>query len=1057
LKNRRISHICGPLSCWLACMLFASSTSAAVSRCDTPTVGLANLSTNKALGDLLFDALTRCEAFRLVERDQMARILEEQSLSGTQDAVHLGKMVGADGLIVLNDEADMLHVRFVETDRGVRLFDLVTETGSASFDGVKDQVLAQIDRVMPKLRMEDSRRIYLGVLPFDTAGSTNTGIGSLDSLHTIVAIRLAAADNVLLVERDQLENVLEEQDLKQVEMDMLRSATHTIRGRIRPADGGKVRVEVQVRHGNDEPVVVEASGDPKDREALAIELADRILRVLGASAANLTGNLRQEADLYSRNGQNYLAHMNLLQAVRTLHVATLLSSTNEPCIRAFIEATTRQMADDAWQLVRQMSERSFAEGIPAKEYLRDLAWFEEAMNAALRLPPDGFRIVSQEQLAYWLLANVPKTLDDEDMIRVRQARAAFRRAMEWLCSYPSGSPDKFQMEYLATFFPYMFDDPASALTFLRSLSTRPGFPWETLYESEFHKIRYWNEDEAARLWLRYMDELLATGDPERQFASLASKCFTSGAFNGRSLSSTHAEGARKCARELFAWLYARPENLGWMLEKADSSILFRIWTTLYFLPVDELRPAFRNVMIPVVRKHKDQFQSCLRHLQEEYVKRGAEHMTATERNTLAGLLREVLDDPEVLDKASRAEIVTHHGSEPWFSALTGETNVPTRPLYPSFPGATLLFDSAETDAGSDPVFDVFGGVLDEKALWVAWPVGAGVRIARISIADGATDLFEVPSSPSGCQGGCDPMLLARVGSWLCIANSKIISLVPVQDHKPYLITKEAHVLGPVIAGIRLGYDEELRDTKSISMMADCGNSIYMAVDPGALLRWKPGMDDCEVVAASDALLPGPLNDCMPYTITAGCPVGNDTLCLIVSTPSATIQTKPLAGLWTYNSSSGNLELVREENFGKSRLFSRFIATNVFTFSAREKAWFLNVNDYSLRNVRGRVGDADGVHGWTLKWNISGQIHTVQLVRLAATKADKDVIACSVNRSDFYIKQVFPQRDVVYVLVACRRSNGMSPDPRGLVYRVPVNPEQSGVKTDAPGSAKRTTD
>ncbi|HEY8241578.1 MAG TPA: hypothetical protein VIH35_09030 [Kiritimatiellia bacterium] len=996
----------------LAALAMGPAGPARAAESNTLTLAIVDLTTNKTCGDLLFDALAQRSDIRLVEREQMARILQEQALSAAGDAVKLGKLVGAEGLIFLEDEADLIHIRLVETARGVRLFDGVSPA-SGGAGALLDDFLSRAARFVPKLLLDEGDRHYVAVLPFDRATSTNVAIQALDALHTLVGIHLSSATNVFLVEREHLGDVEAEDEISGSDEQVLRTASCSVRGRIVPLSGNRVRVEAQLRRGLDAQVVaLSTENEATNRSALAEALAAAVLARLGTSAGAGPASLREEAALYFRNGRTYLEHRNIPAALQNLSVALLLEPGEPDGAAEMMDAASRQLEADGsilWNTPKRLSTRT---------YVRDMNYFGEACRSALRSGIKITRLPSDSAYTVWG-AHRPD-LSARDQSDVQQVRVAFRAAAEAAhASAPPASSGK-ALRYIATSFPFFFEDPREALEYLRRLAEQPGFPWETLRDARFNDVRYWDTNSAAQLWSGYLDELMASDDPQRQFAACMSACYRDKAFEQRAPGRRAGPRAMSSASNLFAWIVADPRHLDWVRTNAREYEKQMLWYPLSYVDDATQASLFDHVMMPLALDARKGLGGATYFLSVEFNRRGGLDMLPADRAYLTGLLDKAMRTASQMGPGRAEDVRARNAGQEWYRALSTEPTQSAEPLFPDIPGGALVFDSNQIDAGVRPVFDASGVAIDEQAVWIGWAVSGAIRVARAPLDGGPVEAWTVPGEPSECSGGCEPTPLARIGAYLAVPGSTTLTFVPVRNEAPWLVPGDAVVLGPEIGGVEMGHIARRGETR-ISMLAGSDDGIYIglatevgegghSVVRGSLVRWKPGGITCEVLCASDALEPGPFNDCTPYSFVRAWDDDPSRLYFAVAKASPGGHTnEPLPGVWSYEPSAS-------------------------------KWAYCSPGDFDLRG-RGRAPDDrftdNGDSAWYVNFRMDGLTRHVDLMRKTNELRGAPATVFSVPDLDFHIAHVIAWKNGLYVCLSCKRRTDGSSDRRGLVYRIPV--------------------
>jgi hypothetical protein len=130
-----------------------------------PRVAVVSDPNSKDLAALIVTELSSSTAVSLVERDDLAKIGDEakvQQLAGS-DAVSLGKLAGANGLLFLDQRADGGHVRFTAVNLGYALFDDPLPAGTDPAQEAK-AIAHLVVTDAAKLTLDPAKAIPISVL-----------------------------------------------------------------------------------------------------------------------------------------------------------------------------------------------------------------------------------------------------------------------------------------------------------------------------------------------------------------------------------------------------------------------------------------------------------------------------------------------------------------------------------------------------------------------------------------------------------------------------------------------------------------------------------------------------------------------------------------------------------------------------------------------------------------------------------------------------------------------------------------------------------------------------
>ena len=175
----------------------------------------------RGLADLLQVELSRRDGIELVEREEIDRVLAEQTLTASglvaeSARIHLGALLKADGLLFVDQTVstnNVFHLRLVETKQGYVAGFMIHAAKTPMA-----QTLAAIDRSLANLSLPAEQRVGVSVLAFDNALPANLGAEPI--VETFMAdveerlmIELAAIPGALVLERRKLGDVVQEEAL----------------------------------------------------------------------------------------------------------------------------------------------------------------------------------------------------------------------------------------------------------------------------------------------------------------------------------------------------------------------------------------------------------------------------------------------------------------------------------------------------------------------------------------------------------------------------------------------------------------------------------------------------------------------------------------------------------------------------------------------------------------------------------------------------------------------------------------------------------------------------
>jgi hypothetical protein len=283
---------------------------------------------DKNLAALLTTELSANAAIALVERDDLAKIGDElklQQLAG-KDAVALGKLAGADGLLFIDKRPDGTHVRFTAVNLGYALFDDPVEAGADLPQEAK--ALAHIvANDAPKLKLDPTQAIPISVLNLRADYATAASVVLERKLTLLLESRLAALPQYVVLERRHAWSLGFEHSLSTDDKPLLQGAClvdGTLSMTPDSAGATDTVVHLRLRSPGREPTSREIHGSSDDLPALVEKITDEIRKTMGGGAQTATWDSQKEAREYLDEGVWGWEHGADDAAVEALDSAELL-------------------------------------------------------------------------------------------------------------------------------------------------------------------------------------------------------------------------------------------------------------------------------------------------------------------------------------------------------------------------------------------------------------------------------------------------------------------------------------------------------------------------------------------------------------------------------------------------------------------------------------------------------------------------------------------------------------------------------------------------------------
>ena len=318
-------------------------TLAAVAGGDAPTPTLAVVETDKELSPLaaLLTAQLSQEGVKLVERKQLDAVLQEQALSaaGLTDRatlVKVGALVRADAFVLLSlqkgeakDAPALLHVRVAETAHGVRLLDTFEAWDPRKADEAAGAMAGRLKGVVEKLKLPADQVFAVGIMDVG-GGIPGQQFGEFGrDLKIALSVRLSVEPRLVVLERDDLDLLMQEKELTRGEHGGFRDSAVLIDGLLRPAGPRAGQLLLIAREGSGkERWSVTLMVSPTDPVGAAQEAAEKLIPKLTNAPPAGAWDPQQEAAEFYRKGASMWSPIRPAEALPALEAAHALAPQN---------------------------------------------------------------------------------------------------------------------------------------------------------------------------------------------------------------------------------------------------------------------------------------------------------------------------------------------------------------------------------------------------------------------------------------------------------------------------------------------------------------------------------------------------------------------------------------------------------------------------------------------------------------------------------------------------------------------------------------------------------
>ncbi len=1009
---------------------------------EKPTLAIINKLADPRPGDLLFSKLSGGD-FILVERDRLADAIREQKLSGLtrENNVRTGRLLGADALLFVESEKGILRLRLVETAHGERISDELFPLAHPDVPALAENVRARLSSLAARLRLPARERVYIALDPVSNDRPGTALQESLATLSALIGAGLAQQERIIVLERDKLASVAAEQPLTGKSASDLTSAGVIIHAHLRDSASGKLQLEYQIqRLGNESAKDFAITVDRRHLAEGAAEIRAKIIDALGVAVPPTTSEGAEAPRQFHRGVA--LLHAQLFEpALRCLETACLLDPANETYARTYLGG----VAECIYQ--RTGLDVESAAGISAADYLFYTERLRSAIAVALAHPPAlSAPLAKGDRLSAFLVVHNPK-LDADILAEVAACRSELREFFErFAAADPSG------WEVLGDNCSAFFENPRAALDYLRSMVEAGRYPYERLRMHMYPQAAHWDRPAALVLWNSYLDELLRKRELAAQFTALAARCYLQGAFSGYYSAEERGRG-RAAVQQLFTWLQASNENLLWVLTHEKWDIYLRVWEAFDSLPLEEQDHSFEVLMPAFLAGAKGSERYIFEYLSRRYVTNVANKKAPQDTAKIRDFFNRALDRLATTNPALHKETLADLSDEPALAKLLHLTPGPSLPM-PDIPGGVLLYDSARQGAIWQD-FNRAAGLVEGDILWIAAIQEKGFVITRVEISQRTceTCIFPVPGTNSlGNQ-----LAIARSAGRLYVADGFRALVISVADHAPFLEAKRCEILGPKFGSDETAgtserrtrdFDDDHPRFRQISGLIPAGDSIYVGLEQrthdntcryGALYRWPIGAAVPELVCASDSLKPGPLNDCLPYSILGGRsdPGAQNVYLILQNTPYQSVSEEDgqrRTVVWKLETATGKFEWLSKARLGDSSERPRFLTATLFDIPGRYQTHYhFDLDTQTLSHAAGMLGGSDLGRGW---YSTSQKADGVEYERVYRVEGGRNIRVLSLPSREFSFSTLLPTEGGLILILCDQISGGNSGVARGLAYLLP---------------------
>jgi len=281
---------------------------------------------NHDLAALVTTELSSNPAIALVERDALAKIGDELKVQqlADSDAIALGKLVGADGLLFINKGTTGLQLRFTAVDLG---YALVDDQVAANTDlpQLAKSIAHRMTSYAPKLKLDPGKVVPISVLNLRADYATADATSLERNLTLLLENRLASLPDYVVLERRHAWSLGFEHSLVTPPKPLLQGA-YVVDGTFGlPAQvTGNLALHLRLRSPDGHQTETTIQGAPVEMAALVEKLIVEIRKTTGNNTSPPEWQPSNEAHEYLMEGIWGWQHKANHEALEALDSAELL-------------------------------------------------------------------------------------------------------------------------------------------------------------------------------------------------------------------------------------------------------------------------------------------------------------------------------------------------------------------------------------------------------------------------------------------------------------------------------------------------------------------------------------------------------------------------------------------------------------------------------------------------------------------------------------------------------------------------------------------------------------
>jgi len=280
------------------------------------------------LASIIVADLSSNPAVTLVERDDLAKIGDElklQQLAG-DNAVSLGRMLGADGLLFVKKQPAGFQVRLTAVGLGYAVFDdPMTADAGTDLPHLAQSIAQRVIDYAAKLKLKPNAAVTISVLNIRSDFSTDESITLERKLTLLLESQLSALPEYIVLERRHAGSLLFEKPLAPGTTVPLQGAYVVDGAFTQPSQGAKeLKVHLRLRSPGNQQNPIEIAGSTEDLPALVAKMTGEIRKAVGKPVRPSSWQPAKEAREYLIEGIWGQQHGDADAALEALDSADML-------------------------------------------------------------------------------------------------------------------------------------------------------------------------------------------------------------------------------------------------------------------------------------------------------------------------------------------------------------------------------------------------------------------------------------------------------------------------------------------------------------------------------------------------------------------------------------------------------------------------------------------------------------------------------------------------------------------------------------------------------------